>query len=250
MKTITCLNQKGGTGKTSTVLCLAQGLALKGNKVLVIDLDSQGNTTFSLGGEHTNGQNALTLLMGVPPQTCVQNVDTNIDLIPSTIELKDASALLGNVGGEFKLRNALDMLKGSYDYCLVDNPPTLNQITINTLTACDSVIIPCLADIFSLQGLMQLTQTIKEVKKSYNPSLVIEGILLTQYNSRATLTAEMTDILNDTAEKIGTKVFNTRIRVNQKVKDAQALQQNLYKYAPGCHATEDYTALIKELIGE
>lgn len=248
MDVITIINQKGGVGKSTTALALGHGLQAKEKSVLFIDLDAQGNISYTLNG-NTDGYNALGILQR--PETAPQEIQhTKLgDLIPSTPSLSGADNILTATGKEYKLKEALEFIskKYNYDYVIIDTPPALGILTINALTASDYAIIPAQADIYSLQGITQLNNTIQVVKKYTNQKLEILGIVLTRYNARATLTKELTDLLEDTAKQLDTKVFKTRIRENIAVKEAQAVKQNLYTYAPKSNASKDYTDLIDEI---
>ena len=144
----------------------------------------------------------------------------------------------------------LDEIRNDYDFAVIDTPPALGILTVNALTACDSVVIPAQADIYSLQGIEQLTKTIAPVRKYCNRSLRIEGILLTRYSSRSVLSREIADLSNQLADKLGTKLFNARIREAIAVKEAQLKQKSLFEYSPKAGVTEDYSAFITELLEE
>lgn len=251
MKVITIINQKGGVGKSTTALALGHGLQAKGENVLFIDLDAQGNISYTLGGD-TAGYNSLGILQR--PETAGNEIQrTGLgDVIPSTPALSGADNILTATGKEYKLKEALEFIskKYKYDYVVIDTPPALGILTINALTASDYAIIPAQADIYSLQGIAQLNNTIQVVKKYTNPKLKVLGIVLTRYNARATLTKELTGLLESSAMELETKVFKTRIRENIAVKEAQAVRQNLYEYAPNSNGSKDYTALTQEVENE
>jgi len=247
MKIITVTNQKGGAGKTTTAATLAAGLSLKGFKTLLIDLDPQGNLTYTAGAK-TGGATALGVLTGeVKPEDAIQHTGGG-DIIASSKALSGADAFIKDTGKEYRLKEALESLQGAYDFCIVDTPPALGILTINALTACDSVIIPAQADIYSLQGVEQLAETIKPVKKYCNPSLQIAGILLTRYSPRSILSRDVAELAEQLAAKLGTRLFKTTIREAIAVKEAQISKRTLYEYAPKAKVTEDYTALIEELL--
>lgn len=249
MKTIAIINQKGGVGKSTTAAQLASGLSLKGYKTLSIDLDAQGNLTYSFGAS-TDGATALGVLTGeVKTADAIQHTEQG-DIIPANKALSGADAFISDTGKEYRLKEALEHISGQYDYCIIDTPPALGILTVNALTACDSVVIPAQADIYSLQGIEQLAETIKPVKKYCNPALTIEGILLTRYSPRSVLSRDIADLAGQLAEKLGTKLFTATIREAVAVKEAQINQQSLYTYAPKAKVTEDYTAFVAEIIGE
>ena len=248
-RVITVTNQKGGAGKTTTAATLAAGLILKGYRVLLVDLDPQGNLTYTAGAK-TGGATALGVLTGeVKPLDAIQHTASG-DIIAASKALSGADAFIKDTGKEYRLKEALESLQGLYDFIIVDTPPALGILTINALTACDSVIIPAQADIYSLQGVEQLAETMKPVKKYCNPALKIEGILLTRYSPRSVLSREVAELAEQLAAKLGTRLFKATIRENIAVKEAQISQRTLYSYAPRAKATADYTSFIEELLGE
>lgn len=247
MKCIAVINQKGGVGKSTTAATVAAGLSLKGYKTLSIDLDAQANLTYTAGAK-TTGATALGVLTGeAKAESAIQHTDSG-DIIAANKALAGADAFIADTGKEYRLKEALESVKAAYDYIIIDTPPALGILTINALTACDSVIIPAQADIYSLQGIEQLAETMKPVKKYCNPALKIEGILLTRYSPRSVLSREVAELAEQLATRLGTKVFKATIREAIAVKEAQISQQTLYQYAPKAKVTEDYTALIEELI--
>lgn len=248
-KTLAIINQKGGVGKSTTALMLAAGLSLKGYAVLSIDLDAQSNLTYTAGAK-TDGATALGVLTGeIKAGDAVQHTESG-DIIPASKALAGADAFITDTGKEYRLKEALEPLAGEYDYIIIDTPPALGILTINALTACNSVIIPAQADIYSLQGIEQLAETMKPVKKYCNADLTIEGILLTRYSSRSVLSREVAELAEQLAAKLGTKLFKSTIREAIAVKESQISQRNLYSYAPKAKVTEDYTRFIAELLGE
>lgn len=243
------INQKGGVGKSTTAATLAAGLTLKGYKTLSVDLDAQGNLSYTAGAK-TNGATALGVLTGeVNAEDAIQHTESG-DIIAANKALAGADAFITDTGKEYRLKEALESLQAAYDYIIIDTPPALGILTINALTACHSVIIPAQADIYSLQGIEQLAETMKPVKKYCNPALTIEGILLTRYSPRSILSREVAELAEQLAAKLGTKLFKTTIREAIAVKEAQISQRTLYSYAPKAKVTEDYTRVLEELIGE
>ena len=241
------INQKGGVGKSTTALAIGSGLKRQGSKVLFIDLDAQGNLSYTMGA-NTQGYNALGILQR--PETTAEEIQhtTQGDIVASSPALAGADTVLSDVRKEYKLKEALATVSGLYDYCIIDTPPALSILTINALTACNGAIIPAQADIYSLQGIGQLNNTIQTIKKYCNPDLSIKGIILTRYNARSVLSKEVTELIEQTASELNTKVFNTKIRECTALKEAQAMKQDIFTYAPKSNASADYTDIIKELL--
>ena len=245
---ITVINQKGGVGKGTTAQNIGTGLKhLHKKKVLFIDLDAQGNLSYSLGAnmQHLNSFDVITNSCDI--KEAIQKTPQG-DLICNSPNLSNADAHLKDTGKEFKLREALEPIRNEYDYIIIDTPPSLGILSINALTASDSVIIPSQADIFSLQGIGQLANTIEVVKKYCNPNLTIKGLVLTRYSSRSVLSRDIANMLDATAKQLNTKLFSTTIREGIAIKEAQANKENLYTYAPKSNPAIDYKNLVKEVI--
>lgn len=249
MQTIAVINQKGGVGKSTTALAIGAGLSLKGYSVLFIDLDAQGNLSYTLGAG-TQGYNAMGVLQR--PETAKEEIQhtQNGDIIASSPALAGADTVLTETGKEYRLKEALESLSGEYDYCIIDTPPALGILTINALTACTGAIIPAQADIYSLQGIAQLNSTIETVKKYCNPSLSIMGIVLTRFNGRSIIRREVAEMLERTAEQLHTKLYTSKIRECVSLIEAQATRQTIYNYAPKSNASKDYTALVAEILAD
>ncbi len=243
MEIISITNQKGGTGKSTSCLALGAALKKKGYKVLYIDLDAQGNLTYALGATNSAVVTAIDLLKGK-----FNPADVKGDVIISTPELATADQLLSKTGKEYKLKEALQGIKHKYDYILIDTPPSMGILTINALTASHSVIIPAQADIFSLQGITQIKDTIEAVKEYCNKALTVKGIVLTRFNGRAIISKDLADVLKAEAAKLGTRLFNTKIRECTALKEAQANQQDIFTYAPNSNGASDYMDLTKEVM--
>lgn len=248
-KIVSIINQKGGVGKSTTAESLAAGLSLRGYKTLAVDLDAQGNLTYTFGADNT-GATVLEVLTGDATAAEAIKHTQSCDVLPANKALAGADAYIKETGKEYRLKEALENVADQYDYIIIDTPPALGILTVNALTACQSVIIPSQADIYSIQGIEQLSETMKPVKKYCNPGLEIEGILLTRYSARSVLSREVADMLEELAAKLGTKLFKTKIREAIAVKEAQISQQSLFEYSPKAKPAEDYNALIDELIGE
>lgn len=246
---IAVINQKGGVGKSTTSNAIGAGLFQRGYKVLFIDLDAQGNLSYSMKCEN-KPLSSLEVLTGTATAREATLTTPQGDIIPASPALASADTIITDTGREYRLKEALEPLKEVYDYIIIDTPPALGTLTINALTACDSVIIPAQADIYSLQGIGQLNQTIQTVKRYCNRDLTIKGIVITRYSPRAVLTRDMTDLLEDTAKQLNTKVFTSRIRECIALKEAQASQTDIFTYNPRSNAGIDYKALLEEMIGE
>lgn len=247
-KIITITNQKGGTGKTTIAAVLAAGLHLKGYKTLLIDLDPQGNLSYSA----RTGSNVsiYDVLIGNTPIEEVIQQTADGDIIPSSNALSGADLYLTNTGKEYRLKEALEPIKDNYDYIVIDTPPALGILTVNALTASNEIIIPAQADIYSVQGIGQLADTIAAIRRYCNPGLKIRGIILSRYNPRSVLSREITEHLKAEAEALNTKLFNTTIREGIAIKEAQTLQLNIFEYAKKAKITEDYRSFINEYLNE
>ena len=242
-------NQKGGVGKSATATALGALLAIKGSKVLYVDMDAQGNLSFSMGAQN-RPISTLEVLTGTATAKEAIVSTPQGDLIPASPALASADAMITETGKEYRLKEALEPLAGAYDYAIIDCPPALGILTVNALTACTGVVVPVQADAFSLQGVGLLAQTIKTVKKYCNPTLSLKGILATRYKGRAVLSKDMTELLEDTAAQLQTRLFKTKIRDAIAVPEAQASQVDLFTYAPKSNVAEDYRAWGEELLAE
>ncbi len=247
-KIICVTNQKGGVGKTTTTYALSLGLKRNKFKVLIVDLDPQGNLSFSVGADSENSDTIYEVLKGETlAKEAIQHTEI-IDIIPSNIVLSGVDLEFTHTGREFLLKEALAPILDLYDYVILDTPPALSILTVNAFAAADSIIIPMVADIFSLQGIAQLYETISRVKKYCNPTMKIEGILLTRFNSRVILSAEIKGTAEMLAEELNTIVFDTHIRASVAIQEAQTNQADLYDYSPQNSAVKDYSNFVKELL--
>ena len=258
MKTITISNQKGGVGKTTTVLCLSAGLAELGYKVLSVDLEGQRNLTATLGNLRSNKPTILEVLTEEADIREAIQTRQNGDFISGSAHLSSIDYRLEELNKEKEaseqkskfvaLRDALEVISDEYDYCIIDTPPALGTLTLNALTASDAVIIPVDWDLYSVYGLTDLMGTITETRKHTNKNLRVLGVLLTKYDTRTKLSSEMTDQLEQITSALGTSLFNTRIRYSVKVKEIQIKPQGLYKYAPRATVTQDYRNFVNEVL--
>lgn len=244
---IAITNQKGGVGKSTTAHALGAGLALKGYSVLFVDLDPQGNMSFSLQADTAGATSYELLTNRAGAAEIIQHTEQG-HVIPAGPALSAADVEINSTGKEYRLREALAPIRGEYDCIVIDTPPALGTLTVNALTAADSLIIPAQADIFSLQGIGQLSATIQAVKTYCNPDLKLEGILLTRHSGRTVLSRDMADLIGDTAEQLGTSVFRTIIREGVAIKEAQAHRQSIFAYAPKSKPAADYMAFVDEYI--
>lgn len=244
---LTITQQKGGTGKTTTAHAIAAGLSQrKGNKTLLIDLDPQGNLTYTLNADTAKPGTLELLTRQATAAEVIQHTPAG-DIITGGQMLATIDQLLTQTGKEHRLSEQLKPIQGEYTHIIIDTPPALGTLTINALTAADSVIIPCTADAYSLQATGQIADTINTVKQYCNPRLQIAGILITRYNPRQVITRDITELLEQAAAALNTKVFKTRIREAVAIREAEASQQDIFSYSPKSNATLDYKNLIKEL---
>ena len=252
-KIIAVANQKGGVGKTTTAVNLASCLAEKCDKnVLLVDFDPQGNATTGCG------INKRKVEVSVYDITVAQNCDEtlfnsavrktpfkNLSVIPSSIGLAGAEiSLVGEEKRESRLKKALSFAK-DYDYIFIDCPPSLGLLTLNSFTAADTVLIPIQCEFFALEGLSQLTNTIKQVKRLYNPSLSIEGVLVTMYDGRLNLTSQ---VLSEVKKYFADKMFSTIIPRNIRITEAPSHGKPVNYYDKGAKGTAAYYALAEEII--
>ena len=264
MQTIAIINQKGGVGKSTTAAAIGAGLILKGYKVLFIDLDAQGNISHTLRATpNSSGIMAMLQEPEIVRQTIEELPTAAITgskerkgaaavygIIASSNKLSAADTLLDSVGKEYRLKEALELIEPLYDYCIIDTPPALGILTVNALTAATAAIVPAQADIYSLQGISQLSNTVNTIKKYCSPGLAILGIVLTRYNSRAIISRELAELMSSTAAKLNTKAYSTKIRECTAIKESQAVRECIYTYAPKSNAAADYSALLSEIITE
>lgn len=247
MKVIAIANRKGGVGKSTTANALIAGLSLKGYKVLGIDLDAQRNLTSTMRAK-SDSKTVLGVLTGdISAREAIRHTPDG-DIIPASKALSGSDAIITETGKEYRLREALEPLRAEYDFCILDCPPALGIITVNALTAASSVIIPAQADLYSLEGIDDLQETIQPVRKYCNPDLKIEGILLTRYNNRSIVSREATVLADRLAQKLGTTLFKTSIREGVTVRESQISQKSLFSYSPKAKVTDDYRAFVEEVI--
>lgn len=246
-KVITVINQKGGVGKTTTAHAIGAWLQrTKGKKVLFIDLDQQGNLTYATGASNSNYNSLKLLINGSLDAKKIQHTSSGFSVIPSDPALANIDMILTETGKEYRLKEALKSLK-DYDYVVIDNPPSMNVIMINALTASDFAIIPAQADIFSLQGITQLGKSLDAVKSYTNKELDVLGIVLTRHNGRTILSRDILEVIEDTAKQLKTKVYSQTIREAVAVKEAQATRKDIFSYDAKSNASQDYDALMQTI---
>lgn len=247
MKVITVATQKGGVGKTTTALALTAGLTERGYKTLLVDVEGQRNASLTVGTQ-SDKPTVLEVLTG--EATAREAITESLigDFISGNKRLSLIDKLIDEERQYTALRDALKPLNRSYDYCIIDTPPALGTLTLNALTASDFVIVPCEADLYSLQGLTDLAETIEAVRAGTNKKLKTLGILLTKHSTRYTLSKELQETLEQLTTAFNTRVFDTYIRYSQKCREAQFKPQGLLKYAPRSTVAQDYRALTDEIL--
>ena len=248
-KIISLANQKGGVGKTTASINLAAALAMLGKRVLLVDADPQANTSSGLGLELQQLEHTIyeCLIDRVDPRTAIMPTKTtNLYVMPSHIDLVGAEIEMLNADNrENILKNILQPLRTEYDYILIDCSPSLGLITINALTASDGIIIPVQCEFFALEGIAKLLNTIKIIKSNLNPLLRIEGFLLTMYDARLRLSAQVHD---EVRRHFGDLVFDTVIARNVRLSEAPSHGMSVLEYDRNSKGARNYTNLAKELI--
>ncbi|UXX79505.1 AAA family ATPase [Reichenbachiella carrageenanivorans] len=243
-KIIAIVNQKGGTGKTTTTVNLGCALAKKGKKVLLVDLDAQGNLSYSLGIleiEKSIGQ----VILGEIDFRDILIPREGLEVAPAQIDLADVEiSIAGELARESILKKILATAKG-YDYVLIDCPPSLSLLTINALNAASRVIVPLQMEVLSLQGLDQIISTINQIKEVLNENLEIMGLLPVMVDSRRKLSREIYEHIE---ENYNFKIFDSRIRTNVRASEAPSFGESLISYAPTSNGAEDYMAFAEEIL--
>lgn len=250
MKTrvISLTNHKGGVGKTTSTFNIGVGLANRGRKVLLIDLDPQASLTMSVGLDPTQyeDKNIVQILLNKRNiKECIFKVKENLYIIPSSITLEDIEDYLARIPyKEMMLKEALDPIKEIFNYIIIDNPPSLSTLTQNGLGASNEVFIPIEAEYLALQGTSQLVNKITDMKRG-NKDLAITGVFLTKYDQRKNLNKEVKDILENNFKGV---IFNSYINTNVALAEAPSHQTDIYTYAPNSTGANDYANLVEEII--
>ena len=246
---IAIANQKGGVGKTTTSINLSSCIAAKGKKVLVVDIDPQGNTTSGYGIEKNDLDNTIYELMlgDCSIEDCIiKDVIENISILPSNVNLAAAEIeLIGVDKKEYILKNEIDWVKDRYDYIIIDCPPSLSLLTVNAMTTADSVLVPIQCEYCALEGLSQLIHTVNLVKERLNPNLEMEGVVFTMYDSRTNLSAQ---VVENVKSHLNQKVYRTVIPRNIRLAEAPSYGQPINIYDPKSAGAESYLALAEEVI--
>ena len=250
MKKVCIFNQKGGVGKTTTNINLCAYLAMEGYRVLTIDIDPQGNTTSGLGLDKRNLEmsmyDVLTSDASLKEVILKSELVKNLSIAPSTMELAGAEVeMIGKENRELILTNKIKEIEDDYDFIFIDCPPSLGVLTINALTSVESVLIPIQCEFYALEGVGQLINTVKLVKKSLNKDLEIEGVVMTMYDYRTNLSNE---VFEEVKNFFGEKVFRTAISRNIRLAEAPSFGLPIMLYDEKCKGAESYKSLTKEFL--
>lgn len=246
---ISVANQKGGVGKTTTTINLAASIADRGYRILIVDIDPQGNATSGLGIEKSEiDQDIYNVLIDeVPLKETIHHTSTKkLDIVPATINLSGAETeLISMMARETRLKSAIDTVNDDYDFIFVDCPPSLGQLSINAFTASDSILIPVQSEYYAMEGLSQLLNTIRLVQKHFNKDLGVEGVLLTMLDARTNLGAE---VVKEVQSYFNKKVYKTIIPRITKLAEAPSYGQPITEYAPRSRGAKVYDDLAKEVL--
>ena len=248
-KIVAIANQKGGVGKTTTAINLSAALAEEGKRILVVDIDPQGNCTSGFGIDKNSRENTIyeLLLDDCTINECIiRKVMEGIDLIPSNVNLAASEIeLIGIPRKEFILRDALDYIRDDYDYIVMDCPPSLNVLTVNAMVAADSVIVPIQCEYYALEGLSQLIHTINLVKARLNRKLDIEGIVFTMFDARTNLSAQVVENVKANLDQL---IYNTLVPRNVRLAEAPSHGLAISDYDPNSKGGKAYESLASEML--
>jgi chromosome partitioning protein len=248
-KVLSITNQKGGVGKTTTAINMAASLACMNQKILLVDLDPQGNASAGSGidRDHQKATVYEVLMHSAPVADAITRADSGFDVIASNRELSGALIeLVDEEHREFRLREALQTVRDDYDFILIDCPPSLDLLTVNALVASDAVLIPMQCEYFALEGLTELVNTVRKIRTAFNPDLNIEGLLRTMFDRRNTLTREVSSQLE---KHFGDKVYHTIIPRNIRLAEAPSYGKPVLKYDKRSKGARAYLALAGEVMG-
>ena len=251
MQIIAIANQKGGVGKTTTAINLSACVADCGKRVLLLDCDPQGNSTSGLGIDKAEVEKSIyDILLNDTNinDTIMHTVQEGLDIVPANINLVGAEIeLVPMMAREYILKNALETIKDKYDYAFIDCPPSLGLLTVNSLCAANKILVPIQCEYFALEGLSQLMNTVRLIKKQINPNLEVEGVVLTMFDGRTNLSIQVTE---EVKKFFKNKVYTTIIPRNIRLGEAPSFGLPIIKYDPKCIGSEAYTNLAKELLSE
>lgn len=248
MITLAAASQKGGVAKTTTNLAIGAKLVQDGARVLYVDLDPQMNLSTTLKASTAGAPSSLDVLTGDATVDEAAQVIDGYAVVPASRLNGKADDLMSSVGKDYRLRKALAGVADRFDYAILDTPPALGTLTVNALTAADWVVIPAQADTYSLDGVTDLAATIEAIREYTNPDLKIGGILLTRYNPRTSMSRIIHEDAEAMAAELNTKVFRAWIREATAIKEAQAVKQSIFEYAPSAKVAYDYRFFIEELM--
>ena len=248
-RTIAVANQKGGVGKTTTTINLSAALAEQGKKVLLVDLDPQGNATSGVGVDKRELENTVYELIAgrISLEECLIETDfLNLSVLPANINLSGAEIdLIDMEDREYYLKKILAPIKEDYDFILIDCPPSLNMLTVNAMTAADTVLVPIQCEYYALEGLSQLIHTINLVKRKLNPDLRMEGVVFTMYDARTKLSMQVVENVKQTLKE---NIYNTIIPRSIKLAEAPSYGMPITAYAPTSPGADSYRLLAMEVI--
>lgn len=250
-RVIAIANQKGGVGKTTTSINLSACIAEKGKKVLAVDIDPQGNTTSGMGIDKTGNRNTIyQVVIGEcsMEEAIIKKVYENLDLVSSDVNLAGAEIdLIGIEDREYILKNQIEKVKDNYDFIIIDCPPSLTMLTVNAMTAADTVLVPIQCEYYALEGLSQLIHSIKLVKKKLNPTLEIEGVVFTMYDARTNLSLQ---VVENVKENLKQSVYKTVIPRNVRLAEAPSHGLPINVYDSKSAGAESYRMLAEEVINK